>query len=145
LVGGGGFTAKTSFPDQSSELVPGDILLFNSVLKGRAVTLAHITQKEPVPTTRIVVFRIFHTRGTYGTLIKGHLPPSINHNGYLKTIFLQLQRRYVYRGESRAYLSASCSAPAGFTGAVFPFARASMSFSDGRTLSATMTRFCKVR
>ena len=51
----------------------------------------------------------------------------------------------LYRGQRRSYLSATCDAPAGFPGATFPFAHASMTFADGRTLSSTLTRSCKVR
>jgi hypothetical protein len=78
-------------------------------------------------------------------VITGTLPPSVNRNGYLESIFLQLGRRYVYRGRPRAYLSASCPAPSGFSAAIFPFARASISFDDGRTLSSTLIRTCRVR
>lgn len=145
LVGGGGFTAETEFPDQTSTVFPGDILLFNSALHGHPVTLAYISQREPVPSTRLVVFHIRRTPGTYGTVISGQIPPSLSRNGRLRSIFLQLQRRYAFHGHPRAYLSARCAAPAGFPGAVFPFARASMTFSDGRTLSATLTRSCAVR
>lgn len=145
LVGGGGFTARTTLSGQSPTRLSGEILLFNSVSRGRPVALAHISQGEPVSLNRVVVFRIRRTRGTYGTVITAQLPEDLNRNGSLESIFLQLQRRYTFRGSSRAYLSASCAAPAGFPGAVFPFARVSMSFADGRTLSATLTRNCRVR
>ena len=45
---------------------------------------------------------------------------------------------------ARSYLSAACDAPAGFPGASFPFAHASMTFADGRTLASTLTRSCRV-
>ena len=48
------------------------------------------------------------------------------------------------RGKPRSYLSAGCPAPVGFPGAVFPLARASFGFADGRVLSATMQRSCSV-
>jgi hypothetical protein len=145
LVGGGGFTAITSFADQPKYLMHGEILLFNSVVHGHAAILAHIFQKDPVPIVRMVVFKIRRSSGTFGTVISGELPKETANNGYLKSIYLQLQRRYVVNGHPRAYLSASCSAPAGFTEAVFPFARASMTFDDGRTLASTLTRSCAVR
>jgi len=145
LVGGGGFTAITSFPDQPTYLMHGEILLFNSVVHGHAAILAHIFQKDPAPATRAVVFKIHRSSGTFGTVITGELPEETDNNGYLKSIYLQLQRRYVVHGHPRAYLSASCAAPAGFTEAVFPFARASMSFDDGRTLTSTLNRSCAVR
>ncbi|HEX6456770.1 MAG TPA: hypothetical protein VF009_09670 [Solirubrobacterales bacterium] len=145
LVGGGGFTGRMALTGQPTVSFPGQILLFNTRINGHPAALAHISQTQPVVLNRIVVFHIRRTSGTFGTVITGDLPPSLNRNGYLKSIFLQLQRRYVFHGQPRSYLSASCAAPPGFTTAIFPFANASMTFSDGRTLSATMTRTCQVR
>jgi hypothetical protein len=112
---------------------------------GRRAILAHIFQRDPAPITRIVVFNIRRSRGALGTVISGRLPEVVSRNGYLKTISLQLQRRYRFRGRDRSYLSASCAAPAGFTVATFPFANTSMTFDDGRTLSSTLVRSCAVR
>jgi hypothetical protein len=145
LVGTGGITARTSFPEQPTHLLRGEILLFNSVVGGRRAILAHIFQRDPAPITRIVVFNIRRSRGALGTVISGRLPEVVSRNGYLKTISLQLQRRYRFRGRDRSYLSASCAAPAGFTVATFPFANTSMTFDDGRTLSSTLVRSCAVR
>lgn len=145
LVGSGGIVARTTLPDQSATTVRGDLLLFNSIVDGQAAILAHIYQTRPVPITRIVVFEIQRKPGTFGTVITAEITPAIERNGYLKSIFLQLERRYTYRGRQRAYLSAACSAPAGFTVATFPFARASMSFDNGRTLSSTLVRSCGVK
>lgn len=143
LVGSGGIVARTAFPGQSRYLLRGDVVLFNSVEDGRPAILAQISQSAPAPTTNIVTFRIRRGTGTFGTVITGELPPALEHNGYLKSIFLTLQRSYVYRGQPRAYLSASCPALPGSSVAVFPFAKASMSFDDGRVLSATLTRTCR--
>ena len=84
-----------------------------------------------MPITRIIVFRIRRTGGTFGTILTGNLPDSLNHYGYVVGIYLRLFRRYVFHGEQRSY---TCVAPAGFPGATFPFARASMKFADGRRL-----------
>ena len=62
-------------------------------------------------------------RGTYGTILTGSLPASMNRWGYLKRISLSLHRNYTYKGQRRSYLSAACDAPAGFPGATFPFAQ----------------------
>jgi hypothetical protein len=145
LIGGGGFTGTMSVSDQKKTTIPGQILMFNGKIAGKPVALAHVSQTQPFPIDRVVVFKIRHTGGTFGTVISANLPPSLNRNGYLNSIYLQLHRRYVYRGRQLAYLSAGCPAPAGFRQSLFPFARASMSFSDGRTLKATMTRTCRVR
>ena len=145
LVGTGGIVARTAIADQAASAVRGDILLFNGASDGRPVILGHVYQARPVPIVRVVVFRIRHTAGTFGTVITGQLPASLNRNGHLESIFLRLERRYVFRGRQRSYLSAACSAPPGFAAATFPFARASMSFDDGRTLSSTLVRSCKVK
>jgi hypothetical protein len=145
LVGGGGFTARTSIVGQEPETVPGEILLFNAREHGHAAILAQIFQTKPIPINRVVVFHIHHRGGTFGTVITGFFPPVLNRNGYLKSIFLQLQRRYSVAGRQRAYLMASCSAPPGITVASFPFAKASMSFGDGRILSSVLVRSCAVR
>lgn len=145
LVGSGGIVARTTLPGQAPATVRAEVLLFNGTEDGRPVILGHVYQSKPTPLTRIVVFEVKRSSGTFGTVIAGELPPSLNRNGYLRSIFLQLERRYPYRGHRRSYLSAACSAPAGFTRATFPFARASMTFSDGRTLSSTLVRSCLAR
>ncbi len=145
LVGGGHYLAKTAFPEQEAFPTQGRILAFNSIVEGHRAILAHVYGLDPVPTSRIVVFHIRHAHGAYGTLLTGALSASLNHYGYVKRISLSLHRNFTYRGRRRSYLSAACPAPAGFPGAVFPFAHASMSFADGRTLASTLTRSCKVK
>ncbi len=145
LVGRGSYLASTAFPEQLSFPSSGQILAFNAVVAGRPAILAHVYGTEPVAMTRLITFHIRHRRGAYGTVLTGALPPALNRYGYVKRISLRLHRRFVYRGEQRSYLAAACPAPAGFPGATFPFARAAMSFADGRTLTSTLTRSCRVR
>jgi len=144
LIGAGGIVARTDIAGQKDSLIRGEVLLFNARANGSPVILAHIFQKRPAPITRVVVFGVKHTAGAFGTQITGALPPSLNSNGYLTSIFLTLQRRYTYRGRHLSYISAGCGAPAGFSAAVFPFAKVSMAFSDGRSLASTLTRTCRV-
>jgi hypothetical protein len=145
LVGRGTYTAAIAFPEQSSFPSQGRILAFNSIVDGHRAILAHVYGNEPLPITRIIVFRIRQRRGTYGTVLSGSLPASENRYGYVKEISLSLHREFTYRGRPHSYLSAACSAPPGFPGATFSFARASMAFSDGRSLASTLTRSCRVR
>lgn len=145
LVGEGSYLANTAFPEQLTFPASGHILAFNAVVGGHPAILAHVYGTDPVAMTRIITFHIRHARGAYGTVLTGALPAALNRYGYVKHINLSLHRRFAYRGERRSYLSAACPAPAGFPGAVFPFARASMAFADGRTLSSTLTRSCRVR
>lgn len=145
LVGDGEYQAKTAFPEQASFPAEGQILAFNAIYKGHEAIFAHVYGSNPLPITRLIVFRIHRTGGTYGTVLTGRLPDSVNHNGYVIGIQLNLFRRYVFHGEQRSYISAACSAPAGFGVATFSFARASMAFADGRRLASTLTRSCRVR
>jgi hypothetical protein len=145
LVGSGSYNADVAFPEQSAFPSHGHILAFNAVVEGRRAILAHVYGAEPIPITRIIVFHIRETRGTYGTVLTGFLPASVNRWGYLKQISLSLHRNFTFKGRRHSYLSAACAAPAGFPGATFSFAHAAMSFADGRTLSSTLTRSCKVR
>lgn len=144
LVGEGAYEAKTAFPEQATFPSQGHILAFNAVYEGQSAILAHVYGHEPVPVSRIIVFHIRRRGGTFGTVLSGTLPDAVNHYGYVVGIALRLFRRFDFHGRERSYLSAACAAPAGFPSAVFPFARASMSFADGRTLSSTLTRSCKV-
>ncbi len=144
LVGSGGIVAQTYLPSQAPSPLRGNVLLFNGVVGGRPAILADVYQKSP-PVTYLIVFTIKHNgSGAFGTVIDGKIPPTANRNGYLTSIFLQLERRFTYRGVRRSYISANCAAPAGLNGGVFPFARVSMAFEDGRTLSSTLIRSCKV-
>lgn len=145
IVGHGSFDAEVAFPEQAEFPSNGRILAFNAVIGGKRAILAHVYGSKPAPITRVVVFHIRESEGTYGTILTGALPVSLNRWGYLKRISLSLHRDFTYRGQRRSYLSAACEAPAGFPGATFPFAHASMTFEDGRTLSSTLTRSCKVR
>lgn len=145
LVGTGSFTANETFPEVNSFPSSGRILAFNSTVGGRPAILAHVYGTQPLSTSRNLTFRLRSSTGTYGTVLSATLPKSINDSGYLKSISLRLHRLYTYRGATHSYLSADCPAPAGFPGAVFPLAHASMSFADGVTLSSTVIRSCRVR
>ncbi len=144
-VGEGMFAARTAFPEQETFPAHGRIVAFNSVSNGQPTILAHIYGTKPVPITRVIVFHIHrHPGKTFDTTLSGSLPAGVNRYGYVKRISLYLFRRFTYLGRPHSYLSATCAAPPGFPSAIFPFARASMTFEDGRTLSTSLTRTCRV-
>ncbi|HET8814362.1 MAG TPA: hypothetical protein VFM51_05330 [Solirubrobacterales bacterium] len=145
LVGRGRYVAALALPDQKTVWAKGRLLAFNAVVDGRRAIFAHVYDDEPVPVSRVFVFRIRHTRGTFGTVFTGHFPASLNRHGYIRQISLNLRRTYVYRGRRHSYLGAECAAPAGFSVGIFPFARVGMAFEDGRRLASTLIRTCKVR
>jgi hypothetical protein len=145
LVGNGRYKARTTFPEQARTPSSGKILAFNSTINGKPVILAHVYGVSPTVSTDIIVFHIRHPSGTFGTELSGVMPPGLTRWGYLKQISLSLHRTYTYRGRTHSYLSAPCPAPAGLTEASFPFLYTSLSFEDGRVLSANLTRTCKVK
>lgn len=145
LVGSGSFTARVAFPEQAAFPSRGRILAFNSTSHGHRTILAHVYGAKPAPISRLIVFHLRSGHGAYGTVLTGELPDSMIHWGYLKRISLSLHRLFTYRGSVHSYLSAACDVPAGFRSATFHFAHASMTFEDGRTLSSTLIRSCRVR
>jgi hypothetical protein len=144
LVGSGSYVARASFPEQATFPTQGHILAFNAVSEGRPVILAHLFGTKPVGTS-VLTFYIQHPRGAYGTQLTDNLPASLNHYGYVTRISLNLHRNFTYRGQHRSYLSAACTAPAGLSIALFPFAHASMRFEGGATLASTLIRSCTVK
>ncbi|MFL5898715.1 MAG: hypothetical protein ACJ76D_09690 [Solirubrobacterales bacterium] len=145
LVGTGRYVAALALPEQSSFPLQGRLLAFNAVAGGKRVILAHVYGENPIPNSRVFVFHIHQSQGTFGTVLTAALPASLNRNGYLKKISLDLRRDFVYRGRMHSYLSAACAAPAGFSSAVFPFVRVGMAFADGRKLASTLIRSCRVQ
>jgi hypothetical protein len=123
----------------------GRILAFNSKSHGEATILAQVHSSRPTSSTNIIVLHIDHPSGKYGTVLTGTVPPGLSRWGYLKKFSLQLHRVYSYRHSLHSYLSAPCPAPPDLRQVSFPFVFASMSFDDGRVLSSTLTRTCKVR
>jgi hypothetical protein len=145
LVGTGKYRARTTFPEQAQSPSHGKILAFNGKIGGKPVILGHVYGSDPAPSTGIIIFRITHPSGTFGTVLTGTMPESLTRWGYLKRISLELHRTYTYRGERHSYLSAPCRAPGDLDRASFQFAFASLRFDDGRTLSSKLTRTCRVK
>jgi hypothetical protein len=145
LVGAGRYSAGVAFPEQDTFPISGRILAFNTVIGGERAILAHVYGRHPYPNSRIFVFHIHKSSGTYGTVLAAALPEALNRNGYLKRIVLNLNRDYVYQGHKHSYLTAACGAPAGVSIGVFPFVKVGMTFADGRKLASTLIRTCTVR
>lgn len=146
LVGSGRYRARTTFPEQAQSPAHGKILAFNGKVNGRPVILGHVYGSDPAPSAGTIIFKIRHPgKGAFGTVLSGTVPASVARWGYLKRIRLELHRTYRYRGKRLSYLSAPCPAPRDLNRASFKFAFASMRFADGRVLSSTLTRTCRVR
>jgi hypothetical protein len=144
LIGEGHFSAKVLLSQQAPFPSEGKVFAFNAVLAGKPAILAHVYGTDPVPISYTLPFEILPSRGTYGTVLHASLPAVTGNSGYITGLSLTLGRTFQVGGERRSYLSAGCPAPAGFPGAVFPFARASFGF-EGKTLTSTLTRSCRIR
>jgi hypothetical protein len=145
LVGHGNVTSRVSLPGQGAFASSGSLLAFNGKLKGKPAVLAQVASGAPLPLTYVIGFVVKKTKGTFGTSLIGTLPPIASEYGYISSFSLSLGRQYTSHGQKRSFASASCPAPAGFPGASFSFAKASYEFEGGISLSAKLTRDCKVR
>lgn len=144
LVGRGDFRADVLLGRQVPAI--GKILAFNSRRRGKPSLLLHLFAGVPVRFTLVVPLAIGHRReGEFGTVLRARIPRLGGGLGSVTQIELAIARRYSFRGERRSYVSAACSAPPGFPGAFFTFARASFRFESHREIRATLGRDCAVR
>jgi hypothetical protein len=145
IVGSGHVTVRVHIEGQAPFPVKGKLLAFNGPrAHGKKVILAQVYSKAP-PGAFVLTFTVHKTRGLYGTVMSTTLPEAARNWAYLTHFDMTLKRQYRYRGKGRSYVSAACAAPAGFPGAVFPFAKATYGFDDGQKLTTTVVRSCTVR
>jgi hypothetical protein len=145
LVGHGSFGAALA---SSQALIPahGSILVFNGRRDGKPALLLHLYGTVPVRATFVLPLAIEHRQGgQLGTVLVTKIPVLAGGLGSITEVNLKIGRRYSFAGQRRSFLSASCAAPAGFSLAIFPFARGSFRFVDGTRMETTLTRDCKVR
>jgi hypothetical protein len=106
--------------------------------------LAQVYGRRP-PSAFVLDFKIVEKPGVFGTVIKTTLPQPAREWAYVTHFDMKLRRRYTHGGERRSYVSAGCAAPAGFPGAIYPFARANFGFAGDKHVTATLIRNCRVR
>jgi hypothetical protein len=146
LVGHGNFSADIALGTSKPVIASGQILAFNGRRAGKPALLLHFFGGAPVRFTLVVPLRIAHlTEGEYGTVLRTRIPKLANGFGSITRIDLSLGRRWSYAGKRRSYLSAACSAPAGFTKVPFPFAQANFRFQGHPGISSTLEKVCRVR
>jgi hypothetical protein len=145
IVGSGHVGVRVSLPNQLPFTFKGPLLVFNAKpAGGKLRLLAQVYGRRP-PSAFVLTFKVVKQGGTFGTVIRTTLPSAARKWAYVTHFDMRLRRVYTYRGVRHSYVSASCPAPAGFPGAVYPFARASFGFADGRQVTATLVRDCRVR
>ncbi|HET7591025.1 MAG TPA: hypothetical protein VFK14_12695 [Solirubrobacterales bacterium] len=145
LVGKGSFAANVLLGRQAPFPAAGPLYAFNGTYHGHPAILAHVYGTEPVPTSFTLPFLIEPAHGSFGTALVASLPQATGGAGYVTRLALNLGRSFRSRGRSRSYVTAGCPAPKGLTSAIFPFARAVMTFRKGPTVVTTIDRTCRVR
>jgi len=105
--------------------------------------LAQVYGRKP-PSAFVLNFKVVQKKGTFGTVIQTFLPKVARRWAYVTHFDMRLRRIYTYRGEKHSFISAGCAAPAGFPGAVYPFARANFGFAGGAHVTQTLVKDCKV-
>jgi hypothetical protein len=144
LVGRGSFQADVKLGREIPAI--GKILAFNSRRGGKRSLLLHLFADVPVRFTMIVPLAIGHRReGEFDTVLRAKIPRIGGGLGSITQIQLTIGRQYSFGGKRHSYASAACGAPAGLSGAVFPFARASFRFEAHREIHTTLIRSCRVR
>jgi hypothetical protein len=144
IVGTGHVTVQAHIPSQAPFAVKAKLLAFNGPRKhGHKLILAQVYAKSP-PGAFVLAFTVKKHSGLFGTTMSTSLPESAQGWAYLSHFDMTLDRTYRRHGTEHSFVSAACSAPAGFPGAVFPFAKATYGFDNGQSLTTTVVRSCKV-
>jgi hypothetical protein len=145
IVGSGHVRVRVNLANQPPFTFKGAMLVFNAKpVGGRRRLLAQVYGRQP-PSAFVLTFKIVKQKGTFGTVIRTILPTAARKWAYVTHFDMKLRRTYTYRGKRYSYVSASCPAPAGLPGAVYPFARAKFGFAGGRQVTTMLTRSCSVR
>lgn len=145
LVGEGSAVVELVLPDQTPYSLNAKINYFNGVrMRGQRQLLAQVYIRTP-PISYVVPFEINKQAGRFGTVLSVKLPKQVGGFAHVRQFQMTLKRTFFYRGRKRSYLSASCAAPAGFPGAVYPLAKLTYDFDNGRSVTSTIIRSCSVQ
>ncbi|MBW8060791.1 MAG: hypothetical protein FVQ78_10875 [Solirubrobacterales bacterium] len=145
IVGSGRVRVRVNLDNQAPFTFKGPLLAFNARRAGgKRRILAQVYGRKP-PSAFVLTFKVLKRKGTFGTVIRTTLPKAARKWAYVTHFEMKLRRTYIYRSKRRSYLSAGCAAPAGFPGAVYPFARAKFGFAGGKNVVSTLIRNCTVR
>lgn len=145
IVGHGHVQVRIHLASQPPFTFTGPLLVFHAKPSGgHRRLLAQVYGRRP-PSAFVLNFKVIETSGEFGTVVKTSLPKPARKWAYVTHFDMRLRRIYTYQGQKHSYVSASCAAPDGFPGAVFPFARANFGFADGQRVETTLVRDCTVR
>jgi hypothetical protein len=145
IVGSGHVTVRAHLPSQPPFTVGAKLLAFNGPRRnGHKLILAQAYARKP-PGAFVLPFVVERGKGVFGTTMTTTLPKSAQAWAYLTHFDMTLRRIYEYGGKQRSYVSAACSAPAGFDTILFPFVKATYGFDNGQGLTTSVAGRCRVR
>jgi len=145
LVGKGRFRAEVQLGVSPVDAA-GEVLAFNGRVAGKPGLLLHFFGGAPVRFTLVVPLGIGHHRDReFGPVLRARIPKLANGFGSITQIELSLGRRWRFAGKPRSYLSAACSAPAGFPEVPFTFAEAKFRFEGHSEITSSLEKVCRVR
>lgn len=146
LIGHGAIRTTTEFPEQGRSHFKAPILLFNGRQPdGGARLFLFVHGSAPGPFTVVIPIEVRRTQGTFGTTFFARMPGFARRWAYLTKFRFVVGRKYRHEGKSIGVIQASCPAPKGLNGAIFPFARATYHFLTTKTLRTTLVGGCHVR
>lgn len=111
IVGKGNATARVSFPDQDSLVVPSPLLLFNGGVRRGVTTLyAHIYLTNPVPVAIVTTVKLKKIKkGRYGMHTVSKIPSVLNGQVSALSFNLRVKRLFRFKKKKRSFVSARCT------------------------------------
>jgi hypothetical protein len=144
-VGKGHLFAKIFVPNQPPFDVRAHLTAFNGrTASGRHAVLIHAYATDP-PVSFVIPFSVHQGTGIFPTVLVALIRRSAGPWPHVADFQIKVGRRFMHERHQRSYLSASCPAPPGFTGAPLSLARATYSFEGGAQLSKEIVRSCHTR
>jgi hypothetical protein len=118
---------------------PTVITAFNGVPQGgKPVVLLHAYGSAPVQTTLILVGTVSnYGKEGYGPRLDVEIPKIAGGTGAITKFSVAINKRFKFKGKPRSYVSAKCPNSKKLK------ARATFTYVDGESLTATATQSCK--
>jgi hypothetical protein len=136
LVGSGRVGAEIAFPEQAPFDASGPLLIFNGAPTGGKPTLIfHVHADVPAPTTFVTKGVISKASGKYGTSTEIAIPTITSGQGSVTSFNATLRKTWIYKGEKKSLLLASC--PSGSL-----YAHGEFTFVDGTEITGDVVKSC---
>jgi hypothetical protein len=142
LVGRGRLLAQVNLPNQDPFVTKARVLAFNGRIGGTRAIVVHAFSPRPLSVT-VLPFFFGKDKGLFGTRLSARIGPSLGPWPRLARLEMTIGRRYVYRGRSVGYLSASCPLPKQQTAGYISLARVRFDFAGRAPLTTEITRTCR--